>query len=106
VGAVDGVERGDGVPGACAGMVAGGVGDRHPGVGGARWLGLGGERAGESGSWHRSVLLVLAVVVFGFFGWLAAQSADDGFWNSGQGLASSAAYLDQAWHWLWLFAAP
>lgn len=27
------------------------------------------------------------------------------FWRSGEGLASGAAHLDQAWHWLWLFAA-
>lgn len=27
------------------------------------------------------------------------------FWRAGQGLASGAAHLDQAWHWLWLFAA-
>ncbi|MGH3155155.1 MAG: transcriptional regulator [Streptosporangiaceae bacterium] len=26
-----------------------------------------------------------------------------GFWASGTGLASGAAYLDQAWHWFWLF---
>ncbi len=28
-----------------------------------------------------------------------------GFWRAGQGLASGAAHLDQAWHWWWLFAA-
>ena len=27
------------------------------------------------------------------------------FYRSGSGLASGAAHLDQAWHWLWLFAA-
>lgn len=28
-----------------------------------------------------------------------------GFWQAGDGLASGAAHLDQAWHWWWLFAA-
>jgi hypothetical protein len=28
-----------------------------------------------------------------------------GFWRAGEGLASGAAHLDQAWHWWWLFAA-
>jgi hypothetical protein len=28
-----------------------------------------------------------------------------GFWEAGDGLASGGAYLDQAWHWWWLFAA-
>lgn len=28
-----------------------------------------------------------------------------GFWRAGDGLASGAAHLDQAWHWWWLFAA-
>jgi hypothetical protein len=28
-----------------------------------------------------------------------------GFWRAGDGLASGAAHLDQAWHWGWLFAA-
>lgn len=28
-----------------------------------------------------------------------------GFWRTGDGLASGAAHLDQAWHWWWLFAA-
>jgi hypothetical protein len=27
------------------------------------------------------------------------------FWRAGDGLASGAAHLDQAWHWWWLFAA-
>jgi hypothetical protein len=28
-----------------------------------------------------------------------------GFWRAGEGLASGAAHLDQAWHWWWLFTA-
>lgn len=28
-----------------------------------------------------------------------------GFYRAGEGLASGAAHLDQAWHWWWLFAA-
>jgi len=28
-----------------------------------------------------------------------------GFYQAGEGLASGAAHLDQAWHWWWLFAA-
>jgi hypothetical protein len=36
---------------------------------------------------------------------LAKRAGKDGFWNSGEGLASGAAHIDQAWHWLWLFAA-
>jgi hypothetical protein len=28
-----------------------------------------------------------------------------GFYRMGDGLASGAAHLDQAWHWCWLFAA-
>jgi hypothetical protein len=28
-----------------------------------------------------------------------------GFLRSGEGLASGAAHLDQAWHWWWIFAA-
>ena len=28
-----------------------------------------------------------------------------GFWQAGDGLASGGAFLDQAWHWWWLFAA-
>jgi hypothetical protein len=27
------------------------------------------------------------------------------FWQAGTGLASGAAYLDQAWHWSWLFVS-
>lgn len=27
------------------------------------------------------------------------------FWQAGDGLASGGAFLDQAWHWWWLFAA-
>lgn len=35
----------------------------------------------------------------------ALGSGKGGFWRSGDGLASGAAHLDQAWHWLWLFTA-
>ena len=27
------------------------------------------------------------------------------YWRAGTGMATGAAHLDQAWHWLWLFAA-
>jgi len=27
------------------------------------------------------------------------------YWHAGDGMATGAAHLDQAWHWLWLFAA-
>jgi Protein of unknown function (DUF3307) len=27
------------------------------------------------------------------------------YWRAGDGLATGAAYLDQAWHWTWLFAS-
>jgi hypothetical protein len=27
------------------------------------------------------------------------------YWHAGNGVATGAAHLDQAWHWLWLFAA-
>lgn len=36
---------------------------------------------------------------------LAGRLGKGGFWRAGEGLASGAAYLDQSWHWLWLFAA-
>lgn len=36
---------------------------------------------------------------------LAGQLGKGEFWRSGGGLASGAAYLDQSWHWLWLFIA-
>lgn len=36
---------------------------------------------------------------------LADLAGKGGLWRSGTGLASGAAHLDQAWHWLWLFAA-
>lgn len=36
---------------------------------------------------------------------VAARLGRDGFWDTGQGLASGAAHLDQSWHRAWLFAA-
>ncbi len=36
---------------------------------------------------------------------LADLAGSGEFWRSGEGLASGAAHLDQAWHWLWLFVA-
>jgi hypothetical protein len=36
---------------------------------------------------------------------LAAAIGKDEFWDYGDGLASGAAHLDQAWHVAWLFAA-
>jgi hypothetical protein len=36
---------------------------------------------------------------------LARALGKDEFWHAGDGLASGAAHLDQAWHWAWLFAA-
>lgn len=27
------------------------------------------------------------------------------YWRAGDGLATGAAYLDQAWHWCWLFVS-
>lgn len=37
--------------------------------------------------------------------WLAARIGKAGFWDYGDGLASGAKFLDQAWHWGWLFIA-
>jgi hypothetical protein len=34
---------------------------------------------------------------------LAGLLGSRGFYRAGEGLASGAAYLDQAWHWYWLF---
>jgi hypothetical protein len=36
---------------------------------------------------------------------LAARLGKGEFWHSGEGLASGAAHLDQAWHWMFLLAA-
>lgn len=36
---------------------------------------------------------------------LADHTASGKFWRMGDGLATGAALLDQAWHWAWLFAA-
>jgi hypothetical protein len=36
---------------------------------------------------------------------LAGTLGKGQFWASGEGLASGAAHLDQAWHWAWLAAA-
>lgn len=36
---------------------------------------------------------------------IAAVLGKDEFWTSGEGLASGAAYMDQAWHWCWIFLA-
>lgn len=37
--------------------------------------------------------------------WLAGKLGKQGFWQAGTGLATGAALLDQAWHWIWLFAS-
>jgi hypothetical protein len=36
---------------------------------------------------------------------VAKQIGSSDFWNTGAGLATGAALLDQAWHWAWLFAS-
>lgn len=37
--------------------------------------------------------------------WLAGKLGLAGFWSAGEGLATGAGLLDQAWHWVWLFAS-
>jgi hypothetical protein len=37
--------------------------------------------------------------------WVAGRLSLGGFWRAGEGLASGAAHLDQAWHWWWLFVS-
>jgi hypothetical protein len=37
--------------------------------------------------------------------WLAARIGKLAYHDLGDGLATGAAHLDQAWHWWWLFAA-
>lgn len=37
--------------------------------------------------------------------WLAGRLGKGGFYRAGEGLATGAALLDQAWHWVWLFAS-
>lgn len=37
--------------------------------------------------------------------WLAGQLGKRGFFDAGTGLATGAALLDQAWHWMWLFGS-
>jgi hypothetical protein len=36
---------------------------------------------------------------------LADAKGAGGFWRTGEGLATGAALLDQAWHWWWLFVS-
>jgi hypothetical protein len=36
---------------------------------------------------------------------VADRTGSGGFWRAGDGLASGAAHLDQAWHWWWLFVS-
>jgi hypothetical protein len=36
---------------------------------------------------------------------LAGEVGAGGFWRTGEGLATGAALLDQAWHWWWLFVS-
>jgi len=36
---------------------------------------------------------------------LARLAGKAGFWQAGEGLAAGRAYLDQAWHWAWIFTA-
>lgn len=36
---------------------------------------------------------------------LAARTGSGGFYRAGEGLATGAALLDQAWHWWWLFVS-
>jgi hypothetical protein len=36
---------------------------------------------------------------------LAERTGHGGFWHSGVSVATGGAYMDQAWHWAWLFAA-
>ncbi len=37
--------------------------------------------------------------------WLASLTGKSGFYRAGEGLATGAALLDQAWHWCWLFVS-
>ena len=36
---------------------------------------------------------------------LAERTGSGEFWHAGEGLATGAALLDQAWHWGWLFVS-
>jgi hypothetical protein len=36
---------------------------------------------------------------------LCGRTGGGGFYRAGTGLATGAALLDQAWHWVWMFAA-
>lgn len=36
---------------------------------------------------------------------VADATGSGGFWRAGEGLATGAALLDQAWHWGWMFAS-
>lgn len=37
--------------------------------------------------------------------WIAVKLGKSELWNLGTGPASGAAYLDQSWHWAWLFVS-
>lgn len=62
-------------------------------------------------TWHEAAGLAVSAVTHYFadrrapLRALARALGKEAFWDSGQGLASGAAHLDQAWHWGWLFVA-